>query len=189
MPDGYLLDNNAISILVRPGDPRHAHVMAKFAAIPSGTRVGLPVMAIGEIEFGMAKVTPGDPAQRAAVRKFFRDHPLHFPVDDGTIEPYALVRAKLWELYGTPKGGKRRGHQEKLPDELRERATGQWIGIDERDLLIVSIALQYNFRFATVDRNEEMKRIERAVAQLVSETKWEKPLHLDDWTPPKPAGT
>ncbi|HEY1378268.1 MAG TPA: type II toxin-antitoxin system VapC family toxin [Gemmataceae bacterium] len=187
MADGYLPDNNVISILARPGDSRHPHVKGQFAGI-GDAKVALPVIAIAEIEFGMAKATATTPdqlAQRAAVRKFFTDHPWHLGVDDGTVEPYAIVRARLWELFGTPKNGKKRGHQEKLPDQLRDRATGQWIGIDERDLLIVSIALQYNLVFATVDRNAEMKRIEQAVNDVVSAGKWPKPLALADWTPPK----
>lgn len=188
MTDGYLPDNNAISILMRPDDWRYPHVKSRFDGIGDAP-VALPVIAIAEIEFGMAKAATADLVQRAAVRKFFADHPWHLGIDDGTVEPYAIVRARLWELYGTPNGRKKRGHQERLPDQLRDRATAQWIGIDERDLLIVSIALQYNLVFATVDRNEEMKRIERAVNDVVDAGKWRQPLVLADWTPPKASGT
>jgi predicted nucleic acid-binding protein len=187
VPDGYLLDNNVISVLLRPGDARHSHVKSKFEAI-GDSPIALPIIAIAEIEFGIAKTDPGDPVQQAAVRQFFQDHPWHLGIDFQTVEPYALIRAKLWNLYGTPKGGRKRGHQEKLPDQLRDKITGQWIGIDERDLLIVSVALQHNLRFATVDRNDEMKRIEVAVDDLLTSGKWSKKLLLDDWTPPKTNG-
>lgn len=136
---------------------------------------------MAEIEFGMAKVVIVNTTQRDAVRQFFRENPWHLGIDDGTIESYAMVRAKLWEKYGTRKP---RGHHEKLPDELCDRSTAKWVGIDERDLLIVSVALQYNLLFATLDRNLEMRRIEEAVAELVSETKLPAPLRLVDWTPP-----
>ena len=187
MSESYLLDNNVISVLARPADPRYAHIKAQFDAL-GDAKVALPVIAIAEIEFGMAKATTANVVQQAAVRQFFNNHPWHLGIDDDTISSYAAVRAQLWNLYGTSKmsGGKMRGHHEKLPDELRDRATGQWIGIDERDLLIVSVALQYNLVFATVDRNEEMKRIENAVDQLFADSKLPARLRLADWTPPKP---
>jgi predicted nucleic acid-binding protein len=178
--DAYLLDNNVISILARPADLRYAHVKTQFDLLGNSS-VALPVIAIAEIEFGMAKAVTANPAQRAAVRKFFQEHPWHLGIDDNTIEPYAIVRAKLWEKYGT---AEKRGHNERLPDELRDRATAMWIGVDERDLLIVSVALQYNLVFVTLDRNIQMKRIEEAVAELVAATKLPAPLRLADWTPP-----
>jgi tRNA(fMet)-specific endonuclease VapC len=186
MTDDYLLCTNVISTLASTANADYAYVRARYDAIPPKAKVALPIIAIAESEFGMAKAPSADPVQQAALRKFFKDHPLHYGIDHGTVEPYALVRAKLWELYGTPKGSKKRTHHEKLPDELRDRATAKWIGIDERDLLIVSVALQYNLVLATKDRNEEMKRIERAVAELVAEGKWPRPLKLANWTPPKP---
>ena len=50
--DGYLLDNNIISILARPSDPRYSGISTNFQTIHLGP-VFLPVIAIAEIEFGM----------------------------------------------------------------------------------------------------------------------------------------
>lgn len=186
MPRDYQLDTNVISVLANPANPHFAHVKAQYDKIPLEAKVALPVIAIAESEFGMAKAATADPIQRAAVRKFFTEHPWHLGIDDATIEPYALVRAQLWNLYGTLKAGKRHSHQERLPDELRDKATAKWIGIDERDLLIISVALQFNLTFATKDRNIEMQRIEIAVDAVVAEGKWHEKLHLADWTPPVP---
>ena len=55
--DGYLLDNNIISILARPSDSRYPGISADFQAIRPGS-VFLPVIAIAEIEFGMMLSTP-----------------------------------------------------------------------------------------------------------------------------------
>jgi predicted nucleic acid-binding protein len=123
----------------------------------------LPVLAIAEIEFGMAKAENPDVEQRAAMRKFFSDYPLHLGIDDNTVEPYSLLRAELWRLYATKKG---RSHKETLPEHLFDRITGRELGIDERDLLIVSVAVQYNLIFATADRNHGMLSIERAAGNL-----------------------
>lgn len=160
--DGYLLDNNVISVLARPSDPRHSGIKARMEAIRTST-VMLPVIAIAEIEFGMAKATNPNPVQQSAVREFFNQYPLHLGIDDNTIEPYSQLRAEIWRLHGTQK---KRGHVEKLPEELRDRTTGKELGIDERDLLIASVAAQYNLVLATMDQNPGMKRIEAAAASL-----------------------
>ena len=46
------------------------------------------------------------------IRDFFAQYPHHLPIDDNTIEPYAMLRAQLWRDYGTQK---RRGYKEKDP--------------------------------------------------------------------------
>jgi len=93
---GYLLDNNIISILVTPGDPRYAHVSADFQTLGEAP-VFLPVIAIAEIEFGMAKAEHANEEQRSKVREFFRRYPNHLGINDDTVEPYTLIRAQLWQ--------------------------------------------------------------------------------------------
>ena len=78
----------------------------------------------------------------------------------------ALIRAQLWRDYGTPKNKKRGGYKEIVPEDLVERVFGKSLGIDERDLLIASIAVQYNLLLATNDQNQGMKRIEEAAQKL-----------------------
>ena len=163
--DGYLLDNNVISVLARPSDPRHDGIGVHLAGIGNAP-VMLPVIAIAEIEFGMAKAADPDPVQRAQLRKFFNRYPLHLGIDDNTVEPYSQLRAEIWRLYATPR---QRGHKEKLPEQLKDRNTGKELGIDERDLLIASVAAQYNLVLATIDQNEGMKRIETAAASLAAQ--------------------
>jgi predicted nucleic acid-binding protein len=120
-------------------------------------------MVIAEIEFGMAKATSANPEQREALHRFFADYPLHLPVDDNTVEPYALIRAQVWHNHATPKG---RRHKEKLPEELTDRVTGKSLGIDERDLLIAATATQYGLTLITNDSNEVLRRIEKAAQDL-----------------------
>ena len=125
--------------------------------------VFLPVIAIAEIEFGMMLSSISNEVQKKALRDFFTQYPLHLPVDDNTIEPYAMIRAQLWRNHGTRK---RRRYKEKVPEDLAERVSGKSLGIDERDLLIASIAVQYNLVLATNDQNIGMKRLEEASRQL-----------------------
>jgi predicted nucleic acid-binding protein len=46
------------------------------------------------------------------------------------------------------------------------RESGKLLGIDERDLLIASVAVQYNLILATCDKNQGMRNIEEAAAEL-----------------------
>lgn len=73
--EGYLLDNNVISILMRPMDPRYTQVKGRFDAL-GGSPIYLPVIAMAEIEYGMAKADNPDEQQRNAVRQFFAQYPL-----------------------------------------------------------------------------------------------------------------
>ena len=161
---GYLLDNNIISILAQPSNPRHAPMKQRFQALGDAP-VFLPVIAIAEIEFGMVKTKTPDAFQQAAVRQFFADYPLHLGIDDNTIEPYALIRSQIWHHHATPKGSGS-AHKEKQPEDLTDRVSGKSLGIDERDLLIAATAAQYGLVLVTNDSNEGMKRIESAAQKL-----------------------
>jgi predicted nucleic acid-binding protein len=161
--EGYLLDNNIISILLQPSDSRYAGIRTKFDAIKSGP-IFLPVIAIAEIEFGL-EIGAGNHEQTKALRDFFREYPHHLPVDDHTVEPYALLRGQIWRDYATPKRS-RGGFQEKSPEQLVDRVTGRTLGIDERDLLIASVAVQYRLVLATNDSGGGMKRIDQAARKL-----------------------
>ncbi len=125
--EGHLLDNNIISILLQPADSRYKGIRAKFDAIKDGP-IFLPVIAIAEIEFGL-DIGAGNREQARALRNFFTEYPHHLPVDDHTIEPYALLRAQIWRDHATPRKS-RGGFEEKLPEQLTDRATGQSLGID-----------------------------------------------------------
>lgn len=180
MLDGKLLDNNVISTLLNERDAQNANAQARLRA-SSPSPIFLPVIAVAEIECGMAKANnPDAHAQKVAIREFFARYPI-LPFDHQVVAPYALLRAKLWNLLATPKG---RTTKEKLPEELCDSTTGKELGIDERDLQIVSIALAFNLIFATFDRNIGMRRIEEAARLLVDEGKWPSPLRVEDWTSP-----
>lgn len=157
---GYLLDTNIISALAVPHHARHTDIEARLRGV-AASPVFLPVIAIAEIEFGMRKSQNPDAKQQEDVRKFFVEHPHHLGVDDHTVEPYSMLRAKIWHLLARPRSSGR-GHVEKVPEELKDRVTGKELGIDERDLLIASVATQHRLVLATSDQNAQMRRIEDA---------------------------
>lgn len=162
---GYLLDTNVISILADKTDPRHQKAREFEQTLQPG-HVTISAITAGEIEFGLQRIPKPDSKQQKqlnAMRLFldrYRGDMLNF--DEHTAEPYGLIRAKLWSKYSTKKKRKR-------PEDLRD-ASGKELGIDERDLLIVSIAAQYRYVFVTADV-ESMRVIENAVNVLKSEMK------------------
>lgn len=165
MKDGYLLDTNVISVLANPRNPRRAEFEQKVQAME---HVWLPVVAIAEIEFGMAKADKVDETQRDEVRAFFQRYLQHLGFQDNTVEPYALLRAQLWKIYATKE---KRGHRERVPEELFDRVTGKQLGVDERDLLIASIAAENGLILATGDKNAGMLRIDEAARKIQEEGK------------------
>ncbi len=160
MKDGHLLDTNIISALASTRHSRHVEFKQKVLGLQ---HVWLPVIAIAEIEFGMAKADRVDQAQRDNIRRFFEQFPQHLGIGDNSIEPYALLRAQLWKLHATP--GKR-GHKERVTEDLFDRVTGKELGVDERDLLIASVAAENGLILATADKNPGMTRIEEAARKL-----------------------
>jgi len=128
------------------------------------------VIAVAEIEFGLETAPPGvNETQVRALREFIRRYPKR-GIGEHTVEPYVLLRAQIWRDHATPRK-KRSGYEEKRPEELEERVTGKSLGIDERDLLIASIAAEYRLVLVTNDQKEGMKRIERAANKLEADGK------------------
>jgi predicted nucleic acid-binding protein len=169
MSDGYLLDTNVISALADKTRPDHAPTSQRLAAI-GDSLVLLPVMAIAEIEFGMAKAPNIVPQKRVELRSFFAQY-THLPIDDGTIIPYSLIRAELWRLFAPPK--------KKRPEDLLDKVTGKELGIDEPDLLIASVALEYNLILVTHD---SMQRIKEASERVFQRNEFPVQLRTENWS-------
>ena len=172
--NSYLLDTNIISYLARPKSAQYNNVKRHLSELDSDERVMLPVIAIAEIEFGIAKAeTRLSDELKDVLRKFFESYPLHLGIDDNTVEPYSLVRAELWRRYG--------GKKKRVPEELFEKVTGKQLGIDERDLLIASVAIQYGLVLVTADK--KMKPIIDAARELEMQGE-DVYLRWADWTLP-----
>ena len=171
----YLLDTNVISDIAAA---RGGALARMNLAAEEGARILLPVVSIAEIEFGLQRGGNPNSEDAQAIRRFFAKY-VHIPFGDDTVEPYALIRAKIFETYGTPKG-LHKSTKEKLPEELKDRTTGKELGIDERDLLIASAAVEFNCVLVTDDRNEGMRRIREAADALAAEGKPTR-LRVENW--------
>jgi len=166
-----------------PSHPAHDAVLTHIARKRS--LIFIPSLVVAEIEFGLqtAKRPLSDAAEsaHAEVRQFMADYPQR-EFGEFTVEPYSLIRAEVWRQNATLKASGR-GYKEKHPEELIDRVTGLEIGIDEKDLQIAAIAVEYNCYLATVDRNAKMLRIEAAANALRARGE---PVNLrvDDWSKP-----
>lgn len=145
--DAFLLDTSVVSAYCDAGNPRHVGTRAYFAARPAARLYTCPV-TLGEIEYGLL-VSPAADAQRhAAVREALAGFEV-LPIDRHTRDPYAIVRANLFRTYAPRKerGRLRTKHVEDLVD----RTTGRELGIQENDLWLVAVAVQYDLKLATWD--------------------------------------
>jgi predicted nucleic acid-binding protein len=135
-------------------------------------------MSVAEIEFGLHCATATDTTKHDAVREALSKYAPPMPFNEHTIKPYAILRAELWRLRARlDKDGR---YIEKLPEDLCA-VSGKQLGIDERDLIIASVAIESSLYLATLDRNEGMGAIEEAAIALEDGSYR---FHVADWSLP-----
>jgi predicted nucleic acid-binding protein len=179
MNDVYLLDTNVISDLTDETRSGFAALSARFATAQP-QQVLLPSMAVGEIRFGFAKAPNLRPDKRATIDTFIARFE-QVPFDKDCVEPYAIVRAELFKMHGTPEG-KRSKFTEKHPEELTDKITGKELGIDEPDLIIASIAMAMNLILVTSDSKAGMTRVKEAADKVFRDGKFPVQLKTENWS-------
>ena len=179
MADTYLLDTNVICALADVDRVSHAVAVSRFQQ--TGVQgVLLPSPAVGEIEFGMQKAPDVRPDKRQELRDFIARFD-QLPFDEHCIQPYAIVRAEVWRMFGTPKPTKPHKHDEKRPEDLLDKTTGTQLGIDEPDIYIASIALAQNLVLVTDDSNTGMARIKEAAEAVYQRGAFPMRLRVENW--------
>jgi tRNA(fMet)-specific endonuclease VapC len=101
-------------------------------------------------------------------------------VDKGTTAHYANIRAELFRRFA-PRDAKNRIRRVR-PEQLVDKTAGLELGIQENDLWIAAIAVEYNMILVTDDR---MARIQD-VAPGLTVLKWKRSTPP---TPPPPSAT
>ena len=162
MPDGphegYLLDTNIASPAWDQGDRHHSGVVERLEKLGLDL-VFVSVISLAEVEYGLGVSPSIEPARHEQVRRAMNAYEL-FDVDRHTATVYGRIRANLFKIYA-PRT--RRGRiAAKYVEDLLEPTTGKELGIQENDLWIVSVAVQYNLVFVTHDQGGGMKRIVQA---------------------------
>lgn len=143
-----LLDTTVASILFDVKHPNHKRAL-EFIERLGKTRVYVSVITLAEIRYGYKVHENVDDHRREAIEKELSRFPL-LAVDKHTAGPCSTVRAALFRKYA-PRDRKGKV-KAKWPEDLLDRTTAKSLGIQENDLWIAAVAVQYNLSLATSDR-------------------------------------
>ena len=154
----YLLDTNIASAAWSVGHSAHVIVREKLKQL-APNRILISCITNAEIEFGLRSVADIDIVKQRLVRDNMNSY-YSLRLDHHTAEQYGQIRANLFKKYWLPYHQKNMKYIEDLVDEV----TGKSLGIQENDLWIVSIAVQYNYVLVTGDKAGGMKRVVEATS-------------------------
>jgi tRNA(fMet)-specific endonuclease VapC len=152
----YLLDTNIASALWDEGDEHHDDAL-EFArnAAASGDVLYVSRITIAEIEYGYELYTSKDPNRRRKAEANMRAFTRIKDIDENTTQPYAKIRAELYRQHAPKKpSGKIKNVR---PERLIDKTTGADLGIQENDLWIAAIAVEYNMILVSDDRMQHIK--------------------------------
>ena len=150
----YLLDTNVASWASYQGSPHYQQMRPQVDALGNDSVFVSPV-SIAEVEYGL-NAAPMDESQRQLIRNAIAAYQI-LELNRYTAEEYGKIRAILFHKFA-PRNN-RHQFSTKYIEDLREPTTGKQLGIQENDLWIVSVAVQYNVVFVTADTGGGMKNI------------------------------
>jgi predicted nucleic acid-binding protein len=160
--EGYLLDTSVASWLWDGGNRNHASARLRITALGDALIFVCPI-TIGEVACGLAVSPAMDAARHSLVRGAMAEYEV-LTMDPHTGETYGQIRAAVFAQH-SPRNSRGR-MQKKVPEDLIEPTTGKTLGIQENDLWLVSVAVQYNLRLITSDEAEGMRRVLIAASYL-----------------------
>jgi predicted nucleic acid-binding protein len=151
--DAYLLDTSIASIAWDGENRNHGFVRTRIAALGEDA-ISVCSISIGEVEYGLRVSQAVDPARHLSARQAMLTYKI-WDIDRFTGEVYGIIRSALFEQHA-PRD-KRGRLTKKRPEDLRETTTARELGIQENDLWIVSVAIQYDLNL--ISRDGKMRRI------------------------------
>ncbi len=169
--DAYLLDTSIASALFYEGHSRHNEFRTRLEQIADDV-VFISAITVGEVEYGLNLYDLGS-LVRNSIRDAMHKYKI-YAIDHHTAQTYGEIRAVLFNTYA-PRD-RRNLIATKYVEDLRERTSGLNLGIQENDLWIVSVAKQYNLKFATADGGGGMRKIVEA-AQYSHRTEFWQPMN------------
>lgn len=154
----YLLDTMTASALWDQGDADHKSVLGNAQrAAASGDVIAVSRITIAEIEYGYELYTSKDPARRSKAEANMRAFTLIKEISKGTTGPYSKIRAALFTKFA-PRDSRNRVRSVR-PERLIDKTTGAELGIQENDLWIAAIAVEYNMILVSDDRMRHIKDV------------------------------
>lgn len=146
--EGFLLDTNIISFLADFKEKLHVPVRDAHLQLADQVPVFVSSISHGEIEYGMRT----NPKLSLNLQKDIHKMLEHFSVLDisaSTREAYGEIRSRLFERFIV------KGRKKKRPEQLVDPVTSLQLGVQENDIWITALALEYNLTLVTHDRKME----------------------------------
>jgi len=146
--DVVLLDTTIASAVWDLGDPSHASMFQRISALGLDV-ITICAVTVGEALYGLQVSPCADPTRHQAVKQAMSTY-RPWPIDHHTAEVFAELRGRLFQQYA-PKDARGR-LTKKQPEELTDETAAKTLGIQENDLWIISVAVQYDLKFITSDK-------------------------------------
>ena len=170
----YLLDTNITSALWDKRDRYHAEALRFIQSVGSADRVYISRIVIAEIDYGNYLYINADAERRKMVQAAMQAFEHIREVDNYTAHTYSVMRAALFRRYGTRTSKNR--IKKVRPECLVDKTTSLELGIQENDLWMAAIAVQYNMIFVTDDYMSRIKDVWPSLKLL----RWRPPLFKED---------
>lgn len=169
----YLFDTSAISDQCNVNSERHAKVMAFIQGLRESDYICTSCIAIAEILYGYEIHSSPDMDRKKIIMDSIDAYKKIFYIGKHTIEPYYRIRAGLFKKYGHIKLGRTKSGKlikEKQPEELIGSTFAKSLGIQENDLWMVAIAVQYDLILVSGDK--KMEKLLQVAKELYDYFSW-----------------
>ncbi len=142
------MGTNIASVAWDTGSSRHDYVRGRLENLDDDL-VFISAVSLAEVEYGLLVSPAIDANRQSAVRNAMSSYTV-LQIDQHTSQVYAKIRANLFKKYSPIKSRGRLSR--KYIEDLVDRTTGKQLGVQENDLWIISVAVQYNLIFVTSDQ-------------------------------------
>ncbi|MCI0489754.1 MAG: PIN domain-containing protein [Blastocatellia bacterium] len=155
--DVYLLDTNAASAFWDGYNPYHQDMVDFIQDIGGEHYVYVSRVVVAEIEYGHKVYLSADSNRREVIEKAMKVFKIR-EIGRHTTAPYSDIRAALFKRFGrVDSKGKLK---KQWPEDLVDRTTSKELGIQENDLWMAAIAVEYNMVLVTEDKMTRIKEVE-----------------------------
>jgi tRNA(fMet)-specific endonuclease VapC len=152
----YLLDTNAASALWDSLHPYHNDADILLKSLKAEDGIYISRVSVAEIQYGLKVALAADITRRAEVERQMASFSVR-EIGEHTTGPYSDIRSALFLKYG---GRNARGRvKQKRPEQLIDQTTARALGIQENDIWIAAIAIEYNLTLVTDDRLAHIKEV------------------------------
>lgn len=146
--DAYLFDTNHVITLLRERDARRAKILARLASLPPESPVCIATVTLAELEVGCACKPAGRAEAQAELREVLAKNRFDIqPFTKHTAAEYGAIKTVLMKQYD--RFGRK--NAAKWPEGWAKPTTGEKLGADEIDVMLVSHAVERNMVLVSDD--------------------------------------